>query len=423
MDKLVSGILVVSVILFPISILLSSKLFSETANNNLLLSDMFIVTAFIISLIGYIYKRFPVLRVDSVVISLAGLAFAQLTTVVFSDGQMTSCMRMFVQYALFVCFASLCLTTYQFKKIFSLLIVALLIIPISVIFEAIAASVGYHVGNSWFGNYENSNRYVGITGDTAQSSMISLLIMIVYGAKVLKSSPRHLNLNAIPVAISLLGILLTQTRGTLICLFLAMIYLMLIYPRRISRLKKIKISTSLSVLIVFVVVGVFLAPETLERFYQTEDAGVSSRLVPMYYSLNAALASPAFGVGFGNSFKMLRSMGYGEDIGYVGAFNQYLHVFLESGVVGLLALLLFLFFSVRLIKRFYKLSSYSEYATGMWLWSILLIFVYQSEVWISPGSYISMVWFACLGISMAYTRAILKGKMDDSMPKPVTAAA
>jgi O-antigen ligase len=297
---------------------------------------------------------------------------------------------------------------FSYTRCESLIYYGLLTIPVTVILEALLAVLGFPIGYAWFGNFEETVRYVGIAGDTAQASMLCLLTTSIALFRLFGPNGRPSSPDVAILLVSLLGNVLTGTRGSVVCLFATLVFFYAINPRIVRKtqfLVIIFVALACAAIIGNTIQGSLLA---VSRFFEEDAAIVSAeRVVPMVQALDLAFSHPILGVGFGNSFAVLGTF-VSDEIGFVGSFNQYLNSFVETGIVGALLTLAFLAFLTLELRRAAQHLPHAALLQGAYLWVLVLVVAYQTETWISAGSRISMVFFAVSAVALRLSRRVVE---------------
>lgn len=393
-----------TVISFPIGLQISRYYEFDVGVGRLYFSDLF----FVLGLIMYFYRfcNNNVQYSNKHIFMLFTLYFLlQFASSLHYFGKTTAFSRMCVQYLCFVMICTAHLNYGHILRVFGWMYWFLFFICASVIFEAVFDVIGISIGVSFFGNIEGTIRYVGIVGDTAQASMLALLLGFISYLKIVKEN--HLVRNVAVFVVALLGLLLTGTRASVVCFTIGMVLIIWMTRKKLQ----VKIKKALLLIVAGMLALILMFPVLLSgfaRFIQDEDELANVRVIPVIQALQTAVQNPWLGVGYGGAFEVLRDSYFGEEYNYVGAFNQYLHVFLEGGIVGLVSYVAFVAAVVFKLIKLSKLFDAFEYVSAFLLWTIILVFVYQTEVWMLPGSRISMVWFFYTGLVLSIERHVVK---------------
>ena len=137
--------------------------------------------------------------------------------------------------------------------------------------------------------------------------------------------------------ISITAIFMSQSRGGVLSLILASLVLLVIGLRRNAKFK-FRLSYFLGILIVGIAMMFVFGPALVERFID-EGASLGERTVQWRITLGAIFDAPLLGFGggsYGTVFQIYRQDESLRQVIYNQAHNQFLHLWLEQGLIGLL---------------------------------------------------------------------------------------
>lgn len=383
---------------FPVALMVARWFPLEWGDVQLFVSDAFLVVG-IAKMLSHDALRGRVVHTHSVCLALVALSVLQFLTAVWGNNTplaLTSWARMNAQYAAFVFLART--SNKSERQFLDWFYYGLIYVPVSIVFEFGMDWVGHPIGAEWFGNFEGTHRYVGIVGDTAQASMLTLLLLFValYSAKSRTAKTSYGKLHVTVAVLCVFAVFLTGTRGTVVCLLVGLGAFFMLE----QRLRPTRATILVGVPIAAITAGAIVLFEPLSTVltrFGEEDAW-ATRSEPMRHALSVVTESLWTGVGFGRGWDVLReTLPPNYEYG-VGAFNQYLHVTMETGVLGLAGFLVFglaLMQALRQAPRCTGVAFAARRATALWV--VLLFTVYLSEVWLVPGSRLSAIMLGASG--------------------------
>lgn len=388
-------LLLLAAVLFPAAMTIDRFLPLTIADGTVFLTDFLVGIAVINSYSAWALGRFRARKHAAMGVLLLLTSF-QLVSVWYAGVSSLPLLRMGVHYATFVLILVGSGGGLSWKTVEVTCYWGLSYVPFTVILEAVLYALGFPIGATMFGNFENSIRFVGVAGDPAQASMISLLLTSFALYRIGGPAPRKRVSDPIMLLISVAAILLTATRASVVCLIA--VYVFFLLDRRKGRIELSFVGLSIGVALVASVLASAFQGDVLAVSRFSDDSGegiLYQRLTPMAQSFDVGVSAPLFGVGFGNEGLVVSdSVGGVDSVGYVGSFNQYLHAFVESGIVGLVFTVWFLAIVLICARRCASRQESNALAMGAYVWFIALIVVYQTETWWTPGSRISMIFFA-----------------------------
>ncbi len=152
----------------------------------------------------------------------------------------------------------------------------------------------------------------------------------------------------------------TLSRGAWLALIISLLFLASWQIWRFIKAKNWRALKIVSILVVFVFLGLYFVSDQRHRQVSLQDATVETRLVAWKAAYHGFLDKPIFGWGR-NNFQIVFNKyldakiytGPGTPMWFDKAHNQYFDYLAEAGVVGLLIYLLFLAWPFLLIRKIY----------------------------------------------------------------------
>jgi O-antigen ligase len=319
-------------------------------------------------------------------------------------GELTPLLRFVVQGVAVMLLLSQALQERQFRALRAGLWVLgwLMVVPIflGVLFFGTRLNVG-EVGG------REAIRSFGFVGDQVGFVLVLYVLWNVMARRYLQAG------------VFAVGILATGTRGALISLAVAFLFVILKH-REVKRLR-VRISTLVAIPLAIVVL-VFTTDlgGARRRLLGAEAFGrgtnVHQRLLTNRIAVEVFVRYPLLGVGYtgyreqamerGARSRFVRGIGRYAPTYTATAGNQYLQTGTDAGVLGLLALGLLFYQLLRALETA-ALRAEPETAAFLfggyfWLWGIVV--GNQAASWLLPGSFISYLLWICAAVAIVVLR-------------------
>lgn len=356
----------------------------------------------------YLSLKKTTFKINKTVVLLFLLMTVQFISVLRADTSLIPLLRMCVQYLTFILLIISGARSLSLSSLEKLFYYGLLYVPLSVILESIFYVAGNAVGHQWFGNFEDTTRFIGIAGDTAQASMLCLLITCIALYRISQPNISGKGAEWLIFFLSVLGNLLTGTRASLFCLPVVIMFFYFDRFRVRFNSRFVLGAGSAAMVMIFSYQLYDQLLLSLLRISSGDESVLLQRIIPMKQALAIAIENLWFGIGFGNSFMSLQAHSTPNEaiaMGFVGSFNQYIQSLLESGIPGLFLTVCFLLLLLFELRRRTSPDDPTGVSRGAYLWAVILVIIYQTETWISPGSRISFVFFALTASVIQHARA------------------
>lgn len=286
---------------------------------------------------------------------------------------------------------------------------------------------------------QTGRRYYGFSGvvfvDFACILMLLFIPYIIFNRKGLRWVASLLFI------VFFAALMFTQTRNTLISLFLTIVIILIYlvnnsYRFKLSR-KKLVTGTVLlaSVTVILFLTVIFIAPQVFERLTELssnkqvevtsgDDFGVNSlvsRFMIWHTCISAFIQHPIIGIGaFSFPTESVRyykipTVIFKLFVEGTGPHITYLAVLTETGIIGLMGFVYFLVATFRM-----NLASLRIAITDEQKFFSLLLFILQIYITISMTMTDAWLWGQCgmlwgliLGLSVANNKILLKNTMDN----------
>jgi hypothetical protein len=330
----------------------------------------------------------------------------------FGDGQLIPCMTSlarFVAEVLIVPIMAQAVTTIpQAKRCIGIVIATLGVLAAIQFINFFGASHGFVIGEVQ-GMEREAARYFGPMGDSVGVVLLLGFVISLCFA------------NVAGIVAFLGGIVLTAGLGAIFSTGVGMV-LFLIFGRQTAAVHAFVHRTlwllpmAAFVAIVFeVTCSSPLAPTLLERMGEGNfESSGSQRLASATIAGAMIVDNPLFGVGYMGYQSALDRYGGDEffdlaylDGGTANANNQFLQALTDGGVVGLLAFLLLVFYSTRLLLKIATQSDdrfLSTFYLAAFIWLLAQVFGNLAAVWLAPSCYVARLLWILLGIGVAIRR-------------------
>jgi O-antigen ligase len=213
-----------------------------------------------------------------------------------------------------------------------------------------------------------------------------------------------------------IAILLTGTRGAVISvsfgILLAVFQSVSDKNSRNRLLGSIASIIILTSIIATILLSTAYGQNAVDRFvniFQGEDV-LYQRRVAIQLGLQIYSDNPILGVGYLGFNRLSQTYNFGQNFavdsdinrGTFTTQNQYVQAATDAGTFGLIALIIFLYYLLREIKRQqYKVSpKYSRDMIVAFSWAGAMIFGNQAAVWILPTNITGYLFFLIMGLSL-----------------------
>ena len=178
------------------------------------------------------------------------------------------------------------------------------------------------------------------------ASYFAVMLPVVLGVLLTRWPARYRMLAVLALGLGVVGLVLTMSRGGWLSTAVAVAFLCVAAWLRGRLSLLVPAAMLLSGLSVYLL---FSQPIT-DRLFQDDNGAARSRLPLMSMSFRMFEMPPLFGVGPNNQTVAMRP--YAQSAAFRGGFvyvvhNRYVQVLVETGIVGLLAFLFFLFSTLR----------------------------------------------------------------------------
>ncbi len=288
----------------------------------------------------------------------------------------------------------------HWQKAFLAITFSSLLVDILAIFQKLGI-------NFWLVKY--GGRIGGTLGNAAYLASFALLGLIFLLFFFYKYKKYRI-LAATAIALNLLTIFISATRGTLVALFfvlfLALIFIL--FKKDLVSLKsKRYISTGLLLMVLFAG-SVFIFKNTslikniepLQRLssISLQDSTSASRLITWQYAWQGFLAKPIFGWGLENFDLVFNKYfdGRVSENWFDRAHNNYLDILTTGGIVSLLAYLIFIYFVFRSIYLLYKNNKIDYFVWLIFTFGWLAYLIQNIFIFDTLNSLILVLFFVAL---------------------------
>lgn len=206
--------------------------------------------------------------------------------------------------------------------------------------------------------------------------------------------------------LSLIGIVLTQSRSVWIALPIVFTLVLFLVPRRFDLYKKLyQMGNRYLLYLVYVFLLLIIVPRFVNSFNSTEwGSGIAIRKEMIREGLGVLQFSPFIGYGVGTNEHILFS---NYPLGVMSVFPAAIHMayvqlLLEVGIIGFIALMFPFFYILRTIvnKKIYNQYSLS-YLCGIVV--VAVYYLFQPHVFILEAQYLGIVFGIGL-ISLIYEK-------------------
>ena len=232
----------------------------------------------------------------------------------------------------------------------------------------------------------------------------------------------------------LVSLLFAQTRNTMISLAVLCVFLfffLLLYHRTFSIARKnVLLMSAVSLLVVGASLGFlyYLVPQTFDRiiavFSKKGGSGglisssLISRLLIWHTAVNAFLNHPIIGMGAysfwldSHSYSQIPNWLYKDWVQGTSEHQTYLAVLTETGIIGLIGFVIFLFSAIHLAYKSVVISVSEEqkyYSLGLLLLQVYVaVSMTMTDAW--RWGQCGMLWGLILGLSCANYKIIMRSE-------------
>lgn len=262
---------------------------------------------------------------------------------------------------------------------------------------------------------------------------VAILIVVV---RVLYYRKRFLIPHLFLFCVLLMSLLETQTRNTMLSLAATLCVMVgyLLYNADVFAVNRRKIVVGLCLVAVIALGGIVFAvstmPQALGRFSElfvkeqiqisgADDFGKSSmvtRLLIWYTAGNAFLEHPIIGIGaysfpfMSQEYNTLPNVLYELFVEKLSPHVTYLAVLTETGIIGLIGFVVFLFSTIKTANQSVRMASTKKqryYSLGILTLQVYVIFsMVMTDAWLWGRC--GMLWALILGVSLANYNIVKK---------------
>jgi len=212
----------------------------------------------------------------------------------------------------------------------------------------------FRTARGWF---VNRNHFAALLSLSLVGSLTYLIKAALMSAKRKRKKPSFdVIIYAVLFCLCVMAIILSQSRAGLACLVLALLVVIIIV-RRIGVGLSINGKLIIGIVLAIACFSAYYGQTLLSRF-ATELLSLGERGTQWEITWQAIKQAPIVGYGggsYGTVFQVYRENVDLRDVIYNQSHSEYLHIWLEQGVVGLVLWLLILWFTfkqaIRIIKR------------------------------------------------------------------------
>ena len=340
----------------------------------------------------------PILLFCATLVTATMVAYIRFGPAIFAR-ESISLLRFLSQVLLFFLIVGSIRTGSELLRSAKLLSVLGYLVATSVYVQFVLLQMGIQVGNV-YSVYGSPLRLTGVIGDPGQ--IVIFLLFFVYRHLLLaRGSLLHLAGSAF-----LLGsCFLTGSRGPLLAGIIGVLILFFLAYRRDG----LKVRWACVLLLVLTILFAVLDTGAIRtRFMSTEllSFGLGQRLTSMGIAARVFIDHPVFGAGFSGlplvaeqyrpEVAFRKSIGYYSPVFTSTAYNQYLQILVNAGLLGLAAFLWFLFRSLRVLKNATNLAPepLKSFLGAGYFWLLMLLLGLHTDCWLlptSPGGYLLWV--------------------------------
>ncbi len=214
---------------------------------------------------------------------------------------------------------------------------------------------------------------------------------------------------AIACTVFLVAVFLTQSRGALICLVVAIPFLLITLNRECIKKALIKTASIIALALIITQLAILVAPylqesvgskvTILEHIIRSSFISWSgvSRFALWETGVKVALSQPASGTGLG-TFYLAYFTEYIDNMWYSRyVHNHYIQVFAELGLLGFTLFIIFIGTLIRIMWIIYRRNNYPVFYPGV----IAAVIAFMINIggdfsWNFPG--VTVIFFLCTGV-------------------------
>lgn len=332
----------------------------------------------------------------------------------FGDGQLLRCVTALVRFltdlTIVPVVAQAVRTVRQAKHGILIVIATLAVLALIQFVNFVGASHGVTIGEVQ-GLEREETRYFGPLGDT-----IGVILLLGYITSLCFRS-------VVGIGAFLGGILLTAGLGAVLAAGVSTVIFLILGTRRggIGAFPPLKVR--LLPILVLVIAGIVVVSATplagtlMDRLTKGETGGSGSqRVASATLALEIITNNPLLGVGYLGYQAVLHKYGGDKffdltkpDGSTANANNQILQSLTDSGVVGLFAFGVLIFYAARLLYTVAARSEdpfFSTFFFAGFIWLLSQLVGNLAAAWLVPGSFVARFLWILLGLALAVERLL-----------------